>query len=85
MNRITQYRPAFFEGFENESKDFETLLDLMEMPFVKRFSDDPTFFQFVVSGESLMATYDKGAFWLVVGELQDSDIGLPKWDGGNIR
>ena len=39
MNKIYQYRPAYFSGFEQEIASFNTLKELLSIPFVKNFSD----------------------------------------------
>lgn len=79
MNTITQYRPAFFEGFENETAEFDSLKSLMEIPFVKGFSDGKGFYQFSYSDEMLMAEFHEGTEWLVVGRMREPVLGLPKW------
>lgn len=36
---VRQYRPAFFEGFDNWEGDVETREELLTIPFIKRWSD----------------------------------------------
>lgn len=81
-NEIRQYRPAFFEGFENETVAFDTLEQLTEIPWVKRFSNAQDFHQFSISDNALMAEYREGREWLVCGFLKNPIDGLPQWDGG---
>lgn len=80
-NRITQYIPPFVTVPYLFDYPFSSLEALMEIPFVKAFSEDKFFEKFVVSGDSLMAIYEGGCKWEVVGTLEDSDIGLPEWEG----
>lgn len=47
--KITQYRPAFFSGFENEKVEFDTVEELLNIDFVKGWSTDPGFFQYSLS------------------------------------
>lgn len=79
MNSILQYRPAFFEGFKNERADFDTVEELMKVPFVKGFSEDENFFRFSVSGDHLLAEFRNGDEWWVVGTLKEPVDGLPEW------
>jgi hypothetical protein len=82
MPTIRQYRPAFFEGFENETVEFSTTRELLDVPFVKNFCHDG-FSGFAVSDEHLMATYKNGKEWWVVGTLSDPHlVKLPKWQSG---
>jgi len=82
MNTIRQYRPAFFEGFENETVEFSTDEELINIPFVKNFSNDK-FSHYAVSDNHLMAIYDDGFEWWVIGTIQcPASVKLPKWNGG---
>lgn len=42
MMHIRQYRPAFFEGFENEEYDIESINEFAQLPFIKRLLDAKT-------------------------------------------
>jgi len=82
MPTIRQYRPAFFEGFENETVEFSTTKELLDVLFVKKFCSEG-FSGFAVSDEHLMATYKNGKEWWVVGTLSNpSLVKLPKWQSG---
>lgn len=81
-NQIRQHRPAFFEGFKNETVEFDTLEELLAIPWVKGFSKAGPFHQYSVSANNLIAEYRGGREWWVVGYLKDPDIGLTKWDHG---
>lgn len=85
MNTIRQYRPAFFEGFENELVEFSTDEELINIPFVKNFLNDK-FSHYSVSDNHLMAIYDDGFEWGVIGTIQyPALVKLPKWDGGKYH
>ena len=82
MLSIRQYRPAFFEGFENETVEFSTTDELVDIPFVKNFCSKE-FSGFAISDEHLMATYKNGKEWWIVGTLNDPNlVKLPKWESG---
>lgn len=82
MNAIRQHRPAFFEGFDNATVEFNTLEELLAIPWVKNFSTIKGFHRFSVSDNHLMAEYRMGREWWVVGFLKDKNVGLPLWDHG---
>lgn len=82
MPSIRQYRPAFFEGFKNETVEFSTTEDLLNVLFVKNFCGQE-FSGFAISDEHLMATYENGKEWWIVGTLSDPKlVTLPKWKSG---
>ena len=85
MPVIRQHRPAFFEGWENEVVNFNTVEELLAIPFVKNFSDQPNFDKYSISksdmGDMLMAEYDGGLIWWVVGHLKEAeDLQIPVWN-----
>jgi len=77
-----QYRPAFFEGFEDEEGYVRTVDELLAMPFIKRWSDgeaSPGFTRFSVSWpystdypdyHHLMAEINDNQQWWVVALLK---------------
>lgn len=71
MNKIYQYRPAFFTGFYQEIVVFNTARELFAIPFVKNFSDDEDFYRFSLTedGHYLFAEYWKKIKhkWMCVG------------------
>lgn len=79
MNQIKQHRPAFFEGWENEVVDFESKDDLLAIPFVSNFATQPGFHQFSFGNNLLMAEYQEGRKWWVVGYLKEPVAGLSEW------
>lgn len=84
---IRQHIPNFVSGFNPAIEEFKTLDELLNLDFVKRFSDgDPNFYRFsvkdYVTRVHLMAEYDEGRTWWVVGYINGiakDDIGLPQW------
>lgn len=81
-NTIRQHIPDFFEGFEKALVDFNTLEDLLAIPWVKNFSAHANFYRYSVSDNHLMAEYRGGRTWWVVGTLRHRVDGLPEWDHG---
>lgn len=95
MPQIKQYRPAFFTGFENEVKEFNSLEELLAVDNFKKLPAnissnkelDPRFHQFSISTLSgefphiLMAEYEGGKVWWVVGYINENEIvkQLPSW------
>lgn len=74
--KFKQHIPAFIDGIESKTFDFNSVDELLNNDHVKSFSDDPNFIRFSVSGELLMAEYTNR--WWVVGYLSDP-IDLPVW------
>ena len=80
-NRIKQYRPAFFTGYENETVEFTSTEELLEIGFVKNFSRNDNFYRYSLSDNALMAEYEDGRKWWVVGYIgYPSKVSLPKWE-----
>ncbi len=88
MNRIRQYRPAFISGMENATVEFETVEQLLAIPFVAGFTEpvEWPFHRFSISPRQnggrdvLMAEYDEGRHWWVVGFIeQPGQVDLPQW------
>lgn len=82
-NKITQCRPSFFEGFENEVIEFNTLEELLNIEWVKSFSTmDKTFTNYSIgSFNKLIAEYftDEGRrSYLVIGTLENDIPELPR-------
>lgn len=90
-NSIRQYRP---DGFENETLGFSTDEELINIPFVKNFNKD-NFFCYAMSDNHLMAIYDNGFRWRVIGiianpslvyfERMPYPVKIQKWDGGKYK
>ena len=85
MNMIKQHRPAYMSGFEDAKIEFETVEELLEIDFVKNFSDQPEFYRFSFSqmdgdpyAGGLMCENNEGRSWWVVGYLI-APVELPDW------
>lgn len=77
--RIKQYRPAFFEGFENETVEFSTVEELQRIAFVKRHTDLPDHHRLsLTENNTLMAELDGGKKWFVVGFIKGGRPDLPQ-------
>lgn len=84
--QVRQRYPNFITGFPATVVDFDTLDELNEVPFIKRWVSEPTFVKLSLSGTLLMAEKSDHTFWAVAylknlqGEPSDlSDLGLPVW------
>jgi hypothetical protein len=83
MNKeFREHRPGYFTGFENQTYDVKDFNEVLEIPFVKKFSEGKGFYSYAVSVDTepeyrltLMALYNwddeyNGCkTWLVVGYL----------------
>jgi hypothetical protein len=88
---ITQHLPAYFTGFSKKVVAFETLDDLLEIPFVANFTTLPDFYRFSLWREDadprfgvpaqvrLMAECENGRRWWVVGRIDGTPPDLPTW------
>lgn len=74
MNKITQYRPAFFDGFKNDVVSFNMKKELLEIPFVKNFSNDDDFSHYAISKNLLMCVCCGGMEWWVIGALEHPEL-----------
>jgi len=83
--KIIQYRPAYFEGYKNEENKFNSIDELLNIPWIKSFSKYDDFYQFSLERDkdgfynfqhSLMAEFKKGKEWWVVGNINEKDIHL---------
>ena len=82
MNQFKRHFPNFVDISEKpEWIDFETTDDLLGLYVVRKFENDRNFSHFAISGNILMAVYNDGLEWWVVGFIKDpSTIDLPKWE-----
>lgn len=84
MNRIVQHVPAFVDIGDERPKEgvFDSLEQLLAIPFVKVFSDESDFHQFSTGGGMLLAEQQGGRRWWVVGRLEKPVDGLQSWSKG---
>jgi len=82
-NILTQHRPAYFSGYEDEKFEFETLYELNQLEWVKGFAAHDGFCGWQIARDeerlALMATYEQGTRWFVVGYLEKDIQHLPDW------
>jgi hypothetical protein len=88
---VRQYRPAFFEGFEDWEGDVDTVQELCAIPFITRWATDPIFDHFEISHpyrdypsyHNLMAMLKNGEHWVVAQLHGDHDhpifSAFPPW------
>jgi hypothetical protein len=85
MNEIRQHIPSFIDGVDPLTIPFETVAELLDIPFVKNFIDGMAWpfyrFSFCPDISALMAEYQLGQHWFVVGFIRDPLPGepLPIW------
>lgn len=77
--KIKQYRPNYYSGFENEEVEFNSVDELLNISWVKSFSEDKSFYRYSISDEHLMVECNNGYDWYVIGMLDAPFNGLPKW------
>lgn len=75
--KIKKHYPAFCD-FKPEEAEYEDIESLLKVPFVASWTEVPSFHQFSVSGNTLMAELKGGREWWVVGEMENT-IGIRKW------
>jgi hypothetical protein len=92
--KAEQYRPNFFSGFEQEQNNFDNTQKLLNIEWVKSFSNHDNFHRFSLSRDenkyggkpqhSLMAEYNNGFEWWVVAMIRDENISgiddIPEWE-----
>jgi hypothetical protein len=86
MPTITQYFPDFCEGFEKHTATVKSVEDLDRIEWIRSWRRDPAFYRFSLSlkrGDGgrplLMAEFDGGKIWYVVGRLSEPLEGLSMW------
>lgn len=84
MNEIVQHIPMFAWHPEDEPNraNFDSISDLLEVPFVNAFVKEKEFYRLSVSGNKLIAEQRGGRSWWVIGFLREPIYGLPEWDHG---
>lgn len=80
--KVIRYRPAYFSGFDEESKRVSSIEELFNIPWIKNWSEEKRFYRFSLSDEWLMCELDEGGKWYVVAKMCDSKnrLGLPVWN-----
>lgn len=84
MTEIKQHFPAFCEGFDAKLERIESAADLDSIEWIRSWREDPGFYRFSVTRDPdylklLMAEFDQGRKWYVVGILSNDLPDLPAW------
>lgn len=84
MNSIRRHVPGCCSDGDEppEIVEFNTVEQLISIPFVNSFSNGQRFHRYSLSDRRLMAEYRDGKEWWVVGTLKYPVAGLPEWDHG---
>jgi hypothetical protein len=84
MNQIIQHIPNYCSGFTPEVAEFETVDELLNIPFVKHHEKEGHSFQ--MSDLNLMIVKDDESWWWVVGTVKFPDrVDLPKWETESMK
>jgi len=81
--KLKQRFPNFFSGFIPKEYDFDTIEELLDIPFVKRWMEMPKFFRLTKSRmkssqQILMCELNEGKEFWAIGWLYNSyDLDLP--------
>ena len=77
-NEIRRYFPNFFDVDESDRivVPFETLEELLKIPFVKNWTTIPEFYQFASLSSRLIGQLRGGYEWWVIGTLKHPVEGL---------
>jgi len=78
INRFVEHYPAYCD-YDPKSYGFDTLEELLNIEFVKRFKNQKGFCRYSYSSPHLMAEYNEGKKWWCVGSIRNN-LGLPKWE-----
>lgn len=85
MNEFKPYIPRYIDIRDVPERIFlfEDVQQLLKSDLFQNFTKEEHFSHFCMSEYYLMAIYNEGFKWRVVGTIKDStNIDLPKWDGG---
>ena len=80
-----QHMPQYVDGTRKES-DASTLEEVLLIPWVDRFTQNSEhpFYMWVKQGKSLIALFDGGNHWWVIGHA-DFDLKLPEFTDHRIQ
>lgn len=89
MVKFKEYIPAFCDDREinRVEIEFSTGKELLSNSFFDRWRTQDNFSHFVKSDNMIMAIFDKGFFWWVIGSVTNNHFidDIPEWDGGRYR
>ena len=85
-NLFVQHIPNFVDVDYPLTKEFETTEELLSFDVVNKFTKHKNFSHFVISEKYLMAIYDEGFSYFVVGSILNPELlELPMWKGPTYR
>ena len=77
-NIITQHIPGYFEGFDPQVAEFDTVEELIEIDWIKSYLDwdehGPV--HFVHNNDSLLITNEDKTWWWCVGHATEGSLDL---------
>lgn len=83
MNSIRQHVADYIDtDSPTKSASFETLAELLQIPFVRRYMDNEQFHQFSIARGHLIAEWRGGREWWVAGIVDGPVEGLAEWNRG---
>jgi len=92
--KVEQHIPASFSGFNRAKEEFNTIDELLNIDWIKKFAERDDFYRFSLARDKnsnsdkpqhvLMVEYKKGLEWWVIAYIRDKDISgikdLPEWE-----
>ena len=76
MKTLTPHIPAFIDTDPPPVEQFNTVKDLLNLTFVKRFSG----YAIALSENRLIAITGNGIYWFVIGRIDDiTGLDIPNW------
>jgi len=86
MNTFTQNIPKYITCKKPKPIQFNTTKDLLCLREINRFEEYGKFSHFAKSNNDIIAIYDYGFSWFVIGHIKNiQDIDLPLWEGPQYR
>ena len=83
MNIFKHHIPSSVDIAKPDDVEFNTTEDLINIPHLKKYSAINNFVEFVKSDNTILATFEDGYNWWVMGTVDNADdLDLPVWDGG---
>ncbi len=81
MNSFRQRVPNYIDAPKPDPHVFNTLEELYADPHINNYMSKPDFSHLAIDGDYLMAIFDEGYKWWVLGFIENpDDIDIPKWE-----
>lgn len=88
MGRLIQHRPGFGDGYEPagwkaKKIEFKNYEEFISDPWMKELQEKEGFYRFSVDDDYLIAEFNEGKDWIIVGGFFDAwEVmrKLPKWE-----